>query len=72
MEFGPTELDILSRAFYRALDHVGPRVHDKEEAKAILMAGILGAARRGERNEDKLVRAALAAILTPRPTRSAA
>jgi hypothetical protein len=72
MTFGPAELDLLSRAFYRALDRVGPHARDVEHAKTILMTGILHAARNGERDEDKLTKAALSAMLADEEARSAA
>jgi hypothetical protein len=72
MTFGPADLDVLSRAFYRALDCVGPHARDVERAKPTLMTGILHAARSGERDEDKLMKAALSAIVSHEETRSAA
>jgi hypothetical protein len=62
--FGPGDLDILSRAFYRAIDSLPSDGRDPEESKAILMTGILDAARQGERDEEKLTASALAAIET--------
>jgi hypothetical protein len=60
--FRPAELDVLSRAFYRALDRVRPCARDVEEAKTVLMTSILAAAKTGELDEDELVRSALAAM----------
>lgn len=60
--YGPGELDILSRAFHRAVDAVPLEGRDPEQTKAILLTGILETARQGERDEDVLCASALAAI----------
>ena len=66
--FGPAELDALSRAFYRALDRAGSWITDIEQAKSVMMKGILKAANRGEFDEDKLVQSAISAIMAYRAT----
>jgi len=60
--YRPGELDILSRAFHRAIDAVPSKGRDREQTKAILLTGILDTAREGERDEDVLCASALAAI----------
>ena len=62
MPYGPGDLDILSRAFESAMSCVPDSERDLEATKAALMTGILNAAKAGERDEDKLVASALAAI----------
>jgi hypothetical protein len=62
MPYGAGDLDILSHAFYGALESVVPDERDPEEVKAIVMTGILDAARRGERDEDRLMASGLAAL----------
>jgi hypothetical protein len=62
MEYGPGDLDVLARAFYGALNDLPPQSRDPEQIKAILMTGILDAARGGERDEMRLRRCALAAV----------
>jgi hypothetical protein len=62
MPYGPGDLDILSHAFYGALAAIPQDGRDPEEVKAIVMTGILDAARRGERDEEKLMASALAAV----------
>jgi hypothetical protein len=61
--FKPSELDVLSRAFYRALDQVNPETRDAEVAKTVLMTCILDAARAGEMDEDTLVQSALSGMI---------
>ena len=61
-DFTDGELDLLSRAFYQALDQVDGGSHDPEEAKSVLMTGIMGAARSGERVEGRLVQSGLRAL----------
>jgi hypothetical protein len=58
----------LSRTFYRALDRAGSWATDIEQAKSILMRGILKAASRGEFDEDKLVQSAISAVMAYRET----
>jgi hypothetical protein len=60
--YEPEELDVLSRAFYRAVEALPKDGRDAEEAKAILMTGILDAASRGVRDENRLCHSALAAV----------
>jgi hypothetical protein len=60
--YQPQELDIFARAFDRALHAASPPPSQHEEAKAILMTGILDAAERGVRDEIILTDAALAAL----------
>jgi hypothetical protein len=60
--YGPGDLDILSRAFYAVLDSIPDDGRDPEDVKAIVMAGILDAARQGERDEKKLMVCGLAAL----------
>lgn len=49
-----TDLDTMSRAFHAAIESVGSTNLDLEAAKAAAMTGILDAARRGERNAERL------------------
>jgi hypothetical protein len=62
MPYGLGDLDVLSQAYHAALDALPLDGRDPEEAKAILMTGILDAARNGERDEKALMAAGLAAI----------
>jgi hypothetical protein len=62
MPYAPGDLDILSHAFYGALKAVPEDDRDPEEVKAILMTGILDAALKGERDKQKLMASAPAAI----------
>jgi hypothetical protein len=62
MAYGPGDLDILSRAYETAMSSVPEHERDLEATKTALMAGLLDAAKRGERNEHKLVASALASI----------
>jgi hypothetical protein len=52
--YGPGDLDILSQAFYGALDSLTWSAGDPEEIKAALMTGILDAAQSGERDPERL------------------
>jgi hypothetical protein len=61
-EFEAQELDVFARAFDRALQAAPVNGYDPEEKKAILMTGIMDAARRGVRDETILAEAALAAL----------
>jgi hypothetical protein len=61
--YGPGDLDILSQAFYGALDSLERTAGDPEEIKAILMTGILDAARSGERDPERLQAAGEHALL---------
>jgi hypothetical protein len=61
-DFTDSELDLLSRAFYAALDRLDGRARDPEEAKSVLVNGIMDAATAGERDEGKLVQSALHAF----------
>jgi hypothetical protein len=61
-DFTDDELDLLSRAFYAALDRLNGSGRDLEEAKSVLMSGIMDAARAGEREEGTLVQSALRAF----------
>ena len=61
--YGPGDLDILSQAFYGALDSRARSADDPEEIKAILMTGILDAARSGERDPERLQAAGENALL---------
>ena len=61
-EFEPKELDVLAQAFERALSAAPANGYDPEEKKAILMTGIIDAARRGVRDETILADAALEAL----------
>jgi hypothetical protein len=57
------ELDILARAFESALEEATKTpVEDTEEIKAILMTGILDAAKQGMRDEAAMTAAALDAL----------
>ena len=60
--YGPGDLDILSHAFYAVLDSIPEDGRDPEEVKAIVMTGILDAARRVERDEKKLMASGFAAL----------
>jgi hypothetical protein len=62
MPYGPGDLDILSRAFEGALSCLPESERGLESTKAALMAGILEAAKAGERDEDELIASALAAM----------
>jgi hypothetical protein len=61
-DFTDGELDLLSRAFYAALDRLDEDARDPEETKSVLMTGIMGAAKAGERDEGRLVQSALQAF----------
>jgi hypothetical protein len=61
-DFTDGELDLLSRAFYAALDRLDDDARDPEETKSVLMTGIMDAARAGERDESRLVQSALHAL----------
>jgi hypothetical protein len=61
--FEAAELDLFARAFDRAIQAAPPADRDPEQTKAILMTGIMDAARRGVRNEDVLTDAALSALV---------
>ena len=61
-DFTDSELDLLSRAFYAALDRLNGSARDPEEAKSVLMTGIMDAAKAGERDEGRLVQSALRAL----------
>jgi len=61
--YGPGELDILARAWDKALDNIpADREHDRELIKAIVLTGILDAARSGIRNEEALTESGLSAL----------
>lgn len=60
--FPSEDLDIFARAFERALSAAPKIGYDTEETKAILMTGIMDAARRGVRDEDILTDSALSAL----------
>ena len=62
MTYSPAELDILSRAFHGAIDSLSMQDRDAEATKAVIMTGILDAARTGERDEEKLKESALEAV----------
>lgn len=61
-EYQSKELDVFARAFERAQQAAPADGYDAEEKKAILMTGIMDAARRGVRDETILADAALAAL----------
>jgi hypothetical protein len=61
-DFRPDELDVVARAFERALQAAPSDGYDPEEKKAILMTGIMDAARNGVRDETILADSALAAL----------
>jgi hypothetical protein len=61
--YGPGDLDVLARAWDNALDHIPTdHEHDREEIKAIVLTGILDAARSGIRDEDELTESGLTAL----------
>jgi hypothetical protein len=60
--YAPTDLDIMSRAFHAAIDSIAAENRDMEAAKAAAMNGILDAARRGERNAERLTISAIESI----------
>jgi hypothetical protein len=62
MTYSPAELDILSRAFHGAIETLSMRDRDAEATKAVIMTGILDAARMGERDAEKLKELALEAV----------
>ena len=62
MLYAPAELDIMSRAFHAAIEPIAPGHRDLEAAKAAAMNSILDAARRGERNAERLKISAIEAI----------
>ena len=58
--YGPAVLDILARAYDRALEALPPYdAHDPETARSMLLSGILDAAKAGVRDEKALIVAAL-------------
>jgi hypothetical protein len=58
--YAPAVLDILARAYDRALDALPSHIAlNSETARAVLLQGILDAARAGERDEAALTSAAL-------------
>jgi len=62
MNFRPSELDVLSRAFYRTLERLNPCQRDIEDTKTILMTAILESAKRGDFDEEQLVYSGLTAM----------
>ena len=61
--YGAGDLDVLARAWDSALDHIPTDdEHDREEIKAIVLTGILDAARSGIRDEDELTESGLTAL----------
>ena len=62
MTYSAADLDVLSRAFYGAIESLSMGERDAEAIKAVLMTGILDAARLGEREEETLREAALEAV----------
>ena len=60
--YGPGDLDILARAWDRALEAIPRNEHDTEEIKAIVLTGILDAAKTGLRNEGELAESGLNAL----------
>ena len=60
--YGPGDLDVLGRAFERALELLAMGERDQEATKTILMTGIVDAASKGERDEQKLAASGLSAI----------
>lgn len=61
--FESSDLDIFARAFDRAVRAASKNDRDHEETKAILLTGIMDAARRGVRDEDILTDSALSALV---------
>ncbi len=61
--YGPADLDVLASAWDQALDNIPTDdEHDREEIKAIVLTGILDAARSGVRDEDELLESGLTAL----------
>jgi hypothetical protein len=62
--YAPAVLDLLARAYDRALEAM-PRqaMLDPETARAAILQAILDAARAGERDEDALIYAALSGMM---------
>ena len=58
----PEQPDLMARALARALQATPVDSRDPEEKTAILMTGIMDAARRGVHDEDGLAQAAIAAL----------
>jgi hypothetical protein len=61
-DFSSTDLDILSRAYYRALDRIKGSARNMEVMKSVLLDAIVAAARGGQRDERLLEARALAAV----------
>jgi hypothetical protein len=61
-DFSSTDLDILSRAYYRALDRIKGSARNMEVMKSVLLGAIVAAARGGQRDERLLEVRALAAV----------
>jgi hypothetical protein len=67
--FGPEEVKAIGKAFDDAWDQIGPHVSqrpDAIEAARLKLANIvLGLARRGERDPEKLAEAAVESMFRP-------
>ena len=60
--YGPGDLDILARAWDRALEAIPRHEPGTEAMKAIVLMGILDAAKTGLRNEGELAVSGLNAL----------
>jgi hypothetical protein len=60
--FDPKDLDVLARAFERALEVLPASGLDPETTKLVLVTAIMDVAGRGERDEGRLTEFALSAI----------
>jgi hypothetical protein len=61
-DFSDDDLDILSRAYYRALGRAKGKMRNIEAMKTVLLETIVSAARGGERDERLLEACGLAAL----------
>jgi hypothetical protein len=68
--YDPADLDILARAYDRALETLAARnAHETEALRATILAGLLQAAQTGERDELALTIAALNSLAMSGPAR---